>query len=87
MTIDSGLLQSRFRRSRALRNYQAEQQARSPVATYVDRDAVTGRRNLLLPDGSRASIVKLDDKTPGDIGYFAPGTSVLPGFTNSRPTI
>jgi hypothetical protein len=59
--------------------------AAQPIATYKDRDPVTGRRNLLIADGGAAQANYLSESEPETVPFYSPsGAFNTPGSMVSR---
>lgn len=58
------------------------------IATYIDRDPVTGDRRLELPDGGIVHQRWISSSVPDNVPpvTIAPSSAVLPGFSSQKPS-
>lgn len=80
------LLQNRMNRSRQNLQRYNDRLRRSPVVSYVNRDPITGHRNMVRPDGGVDMARKLDNANPDrQPGWYLEGTLGFPAQISSKP--
>jgi len=58
------------------------------IATYIDRDPVTGNRRLTLPDGGTVTQRWISNSQPEALPpvTIASSSAALPGFSSQKPS-